>query len=160
MKINSIAQGEVHTHFDDVEEFHKHFFIAYRGKPRALPEDIQTFRVERLQEEVDEYKMALNLLERAVEQQDKVSIAIALEQALDALVDTVYVALGNAHLHGFDFNSAFARVHRANMAKVRAADGYMHLSRYKNPTDIVKPPGWQPPDHSDLVSDNAYPKAT
>ena len=154
-----IAQGEVHSHFDDVEHFHKHFMIAYRGKPRALPEELHKFRVDRLQEEVNEYVLALDLLDRAVEVGDRERINIALEQALDALVDMVYVALGNAHLHGFDFNEAFARVHRANLAKVRAADGYMHLSRYKNAADIVKPPGWVAPSHADLVSDHAYTNA-
>lgn len=155
-----IAQGEVHTHFDDVEHFHKHFQIAYRGKPRAMPGDIQEFRIARLQEEVGEYMMAVKVLDRAIEEQDRAGIEVALAQALDALVDTVYIALGNAHLHGFDFNEAFARVHRANMAKVRAADGNMHLSKYKNPSDIVKPPGWEAPDHSDLVSDHAHLKAS
>jgi predicted HAD superfamily Cof-like phosphohydrolase len=154
-----IAQGVVHTHFDDVEHFHRHFMIAYRGKPRALPDNMRGFRVERLQEEVDEYKLAMDLLDRAVEQQDRASIEVALEQALDALVDTVYIALGNAHLHGFDFNEAFARVHRANLAKVRAEGDYLYLSKYNNSADIVKPPGWEPPSHADLVADHAYPNA-
>lgn len=151
-----IAQNEVHTHFDDVEGFHMHFQIAYRGKPRALPDDMEEFRIARLQEEVDEYKEALVLVNRGVEVGDPARVVSGLEKALDALVDVVYIALGNAHLHGFDFNEAFARVHRANMAKVKAGDGYLHLSKYNNAKDIVKPPGWEPPSHLDLVTDNAY----
>jgi predicted HAD superfamily Cof-like phosphohydrolase len=151
-----IAEGELHSHFDDVVDFHKRFRIAYLGKPRALPENLHEFRVARLQEEVDEYKAALVLLDRAVELQDRSRIVAALEATLDALVDTVYIALGNAHLHGFDFNEAFARVHRANMAKVRAGDGYLHLSKYDNENDVVKPPGWEAPTHEDLVADHVY----
>jgi predicted HAD superfamily Cof-like phosphohydrolase len=68
---------------------------------------------------------------------------------LDALVDLVYVALGTAHMQGFDFNEAWRRVHDANMQKVRAQNA--DESKRGSALDVVKPEGWKPADLSDLV---------
>jgi len=73
-----------------------------------------------------------------------------MEQQLDALVDLVYVALGTAVLSGFDFEEAWRRVHRANMLKVKPRKG--QYTKRRSAFDIVKPPGWQAPDLSDLAS--------
>jgi predicted HAD superfamily Cof-like phosphohydrolase len=119
----------------DINEFHIYFGIHYQGPPRELPKDIRMFRTGFMREELAEYEYACH--------------ANDLEGQLDALVDLVYVALGSAHLHGFDFNEAWARVHDANMKKVKATKasdskrGYVH--------DVVKPPGWVPPNLADLV---------
>jgi predicted HAD superfamily Cof-like phosphohydrolase len=74
-----------------------------------------------------------------------------IEGQLDALVDLVYVALGTAYMHGFDFNEAFKRVHEANMKKVRAVS--MRDSKRGSIYDVVKPEDWTPPDLSDLVKE-------
>ena len=66
-----------------------------------------------------------------------------LEGTLDALVDTVYIALGTAYLMGFDFDKAWKRVHKANMQKIRCATK-------RSPIDVVKPIGWKPPKLDDL----------
>lgn len=121
--------------FEDVRQFQQKFGLEYGGSPRALPMDLTAFRVGFLQEEFQEYCEA--------------SDDGDLERMLDALVDLVYVALGTAYQHGFDFNEAWRRVHAANMAKVRverASD-----SKRGSTYDVVKPAGWRAPDLSDLV---------
>ncbi len=83
---------------------------------------------------------------------DRVSRRLA--EMLDALVDQTYIALGTAHLHGFNFREAWARVHAANMKKkpvVKRSE-----STRSSPHDIVKPDGWQPPDHTDLVKNHIH----
>lgn len=111
----------------DIIEFHEKFDLLYGGPPRKLPAALEDFRIRFMQEELDEYKKATKL-----------------EDKLDALVDLCYVALGTAQFHGFDFMEAWSRVHAANMKKIRSASA-------RSVFDIVKPEGWVPPDHSDLV---------
>jgi predicted HAD superfamily Cof-like phosphohydrolase len=115
----------------DIEAFHDKFEIAYYGVPRSLPEDLQDFRCNFMVEELEEY-------DAACKQGD-------LAKALDALVDLTYVVLGTAHLHGFNFNEAWARVHAANMKKVKGS------SERSDEYDVIKPEGWTPPDLSDLI---------
>jgi predicted HAD superfamily Cof-like phosphohydrolase len=115
----------------DIRDFHTRFDIAYDGPPRHLPLDLYDFREKFLTEEAFEYTTAPTLAKR-----------------FDALVDSVYVAIGSAHLHGFDFYEGWRRVHSANMLKVRAA--FASDSLRNSTHDVVKPPGWSPPDLEDL----------
>lgn len=119
----------------DILEFHTKFEIEYKGKPRFLPDDISKFRIDFLNEEFTEYVDSVNSED--------------LHDQLDALVDLVYVTLGAAHLHGFDFNEAWRRVHSANMSKVLAQSSEESKRGYSK--DVVKPEGWTAPDLSDLV---------
>jgi predicted HAD superfamily Cof-like phosphohydrolase len=124
--------------FQDVIDFHRKFSIQYDGPPRNLAEvdpDLAEFRESRLYDEFLEIKDAI--------------IGDDMEAYLDGLVDLIYIALGTAHLCGWDFNEAWRRVHAKNMAKMRAESA--EASQYKHNCDIVKPPGWTPPDLSDLV---------
>ena len=122
--------------YDDIRMFHEKYQLEYNGPPRSLPEELARFRTNFMQEELTEYNGSHDL-----------------HDELDALVDLVYVALGTAYLHGFDFNEAWRRVQSANMRKVRAerAGDSKRGSTY----DVVKPPGWTPPDLSDLVVDRS-----
>ena len=120
----------------DVVDFHKKFNIAYDGPPRMLPPNLKFFRHQRQTEEVRELYHAQYL-----------------HESLDAIIDTTYIALGTAHLHGFTpemIEEAWRRVQEANMKK--------ELSSPENPgkygvigTDIVKPKGWVAPDLRDIV---------
>lgn len=139
---------------EDIVEFHEKFRLKYDGKPRQLPRDIGGFRRRFLEEEFREYVTAGMNLDLAIHAKDDAEITHWLEQQLDALVDLVYVALGTAHLHGFDFKVAWQRVHSANMAKVRAEDA--SDSKRGSHYDVVKPQGWLPPTHRDLVEDHAH----
>jgi len=121
--------------FKDIKDFHEKFALKYEDKPRTLPNELRVFRIDFMDEEINEYAMA--------------SAQKNLHDQLDALVDLVYVALGTAYMQGFDFNEAWRRVHEANMKKVRAVD--VKDSKRKSVYDVVKPAGWVAPDLSDLV---------
>lgn len=168
----------------DVQAFHEKFDIAYVGPPRLLPdvrgieEDIQErlqmkhsppgigmaeFRRRFLKEEAAEYAAATyrgnyHLHLTADVDGKTTQVTKCLADALDALVDELYVLLGNAHLHGFTrarFVEAWNRVHAKNMQKVRAlADG--SDSKRGTPLDVVKPEGWVAADLSDLVDDHIH----
>lgn len=122
----------------DIKEFHTKFRQTYNGPPRDLPADLQSFRTKFMQEELREYE------EEGV-------IPGNREKQLDALVDLVYVVLGTCELNGFDFREAWRRVHRANMSKVIANPEGDTRSHRDVKFDIVKPEGWLPPNHDDLV---------
>lgn len=145
----------------DVEEFHQKFGIDYAGLPRALPfEDLQ-HRLKFMRQELQEYEthadgalfiLSENMLPR--EGSDGAALNHHLAESLDALADIVYVVLGTAHLHGFDFRTAWARVHAANMAKTISETTTSADNKMKQ--RITKPPGWEAPDHTDLVEKNAH----
>jgi predicted HAD superfamily Cof-like phosphohydrolase len=127
----------------DVTDFHKKFGINYAGEVRPLPEDLITFRNKRAFDEVEEIVHA--------EATDD------LPMVLDGIIDTIYILLGTAHLHGFTpekINEAWRRVHVANMAKQLATSetGSPHGELGIRNGDIIKPPGWKAPDLSDLCS--------
>lgn len=121
--------------YQAIHEFHTKFGLEKPPAPKLLGEEASDFRIQFLYEEVNEYCDASAVNDKA--------------GMLDALVDLVYVALGTAYLHGFDFNTAFQRVHEANMQKVRA--NRPEQSKRGTSLDVVKPHGWQPPNLEDLV---------
>lgn len=143
----------------DVNAFHAKFGQEYMGKPRALPHDLFDFRVKFHDEETSEYRdEQLELLD-AIERKDRRDIISSLEKQLDGLCDSIWVLLGTADLQfgRRAFIEAWRRVVKANMAKVRkdvAEEGHTDSGRAAK-FDIVKPAGWEAPDHRDLVSDNA-----
>jgi len=128
---------------EDLEAFHIKYGLEYTGMPRMLPGELLEFRVKFLQEELREY----------IDHISQENQTEALVQSLDALVDLVYVAIGTAYLHGFSpviFDEAWRRVQEANMSKVRAERA--SDSKRGSTFDVVKPSGWTPPDHTDLVN--------
>jgi len=129
--------------YKDIQEFHKKFKLEYDGDPRELPHKLFNFRLAFMQEELNEYRDAY-WFASAVPKNGKVD----LEGQLDALVDLVYVAIGTAYMHGFDFNEAWRRVHEANMKKIRTQR--ISDSKRASEYDVVKPEGWTSPDLSDL----------
>lgn len=111
-------------------------------RPIIPAAEIITRRIDMLQEELDELRLACD-------RQDKAAIA-------DALTDLDYVLIGAF----FDFglydvkDEAFALVHAANMAKI-PPDGRI---RRRVDGKILKPPGWSPPDLAPLLA--AYEQPT
>ena len=90
-----------------------------------------SYRLGHIEEEVRE-------LNDAVENADVIEMA-------DALVDIVYVTIGTAMACGINFQACWDEVHRSNMKKQRAKpDG--SDSKRGSGWDIVKPPGWTPPN--------------
>lgn len=121
--------------FKDIKDFHEKFGLRRDEKPGPLNEELQDFRIKFLKEELQEYIDSVNIND--------------MHGAFDALIDLVYVALGTAYLHGFQFDDGWELVHAANMKKVRAerADESKRGTQY----DIVKPEGWVAPDLSKLL---------
>lgn len=161
----TLMHADAMTFFGDIARFHERFALEYRGKPRLLDSELAEFRIKFLQEELDEYKKATEEATKYLRQsslpfdtseEDDAwpDLACYLEKQLDALVDLVYVAIGTAYLHGYDFNEAWRRVHNANMKKIRAHK--VDESKRGSTYDVVKPVGWEAPNHYDLVKNHAH----
>lgn len=123
--------------FKDIKDFHTKFGLKYEGNSRLLEKSLSDFRIKFLTEELVEYRLA-------IENKN-------LEDAFDALIDLVYVALGTAYLHGFNFPEGWKLVHEANMKKVRVKS--KEDSKRYHQADIVKPEGWKPPDLKSIMTD-------
>jgi Uncharacterized protein conserved in bacteria len=67
---------------------------------------------------------------------------------VDAIIDLVVVAVGALNEAGVDGQKAWDEVLRANMEKV---PGHNASRADSGGFDLVKPAGWEPPDHSDNV---------
>jgi predicted HAD superfamily Cof-like phosphohydrolase len=140
----------------DVDAFHTKFGLFYDGEPRALPDELLQFRLDFMREEMGEYRVQRYLLAQLLSERplNIDAIATVLDKQIDALVDLVYVVIGTARLHGFDFNASWRRVHEKNMQKVRAQ--HADESKRGSTFDVIKPPGWTPPSHVDLVRHHAH----
>lgn len=121
----------------DIYDFHEKFRLLYDGPPKTLEDDMLSFRVKFMQEELDEYA------ESAAEGD--------LEKQLDAIIDLVYVALGTLLLQGMlpAFSPGWRRVQDANMAKVRTER--VEDSKRGSTFDVTKPEGWKAPTHADII---------
>lgn len=141
----------------DIFDFHEKFNLKYDGLPRPLDPELMAFRSNFIVEENNElvqsnqYLFDLSRSSSATEAE----IVEQLEQVLDAYVDLIYVVMGTAHMQGMTpvMSEAWRRVHRANMAKVRAKSAA--ASKRNSHFDVVKPKGWQPPRHVDLIVRNS-----
>lgn len=123
------------SNFDDVGEFHEKFGLpavrrTHPVHPQLLDHDMFRFRLKFLEEELSEFVHAQH--------------AQDLAKAADALIDLVYVAMGTAHKMGLPWQELWREVQRANMAKERATSA--DQSKRGSTFDVIKPPGWQPPD--------------
>lgn len=126
---------------DDVINFRTKYNLPIPGKPTNLDYDMFKFKVGHLEEELDELKEAFS---------DPLGYPGSCKNNLmmevtDALVDLCYVAIGTSLAMGVNFQACWDKVHEANMSKVNAnEDGSNSKRGHKN--DIIKPPGWTPPD--------------
>lgn len=68
------------------------------------------------------------------------------EEWVDGHIDLIVIALGTLLLAGVDVQKAWDQVINANMAKER---GVKKGREDSGGWDIMKPPGWKGPDHSD-----------
>lgn len=121
---------------DDVRQFHQKFNMPKRVWGEVFKKDVVLFRLSFLLEELQELSSALNNDD--------------FEQATDALVDLVYVALGTADILSLPFPAAWEEVHKANMQKVAVASS--KESKRGSQLDIGKPAGWEPPDILQFLS--------
>lgn len=154
------------TFFDDVVEFSEKFQLPRcREQHHELTRDQLAFRIKFMLEELSEYLDAVGVIALKNDANsktcdlEKLSVDVGYvpstpDKAFDALIDLVYVILGTAHMHRFNFNEGWKRVHAANMSKVLAKD-YPELNekdwRKNSPMDIVKPKDWEAPSLKDLL---------
>ena len=122
----------------DVKAFHEKFGFLVHETPGHLTKRKLRERVEFLEEELAEFKVACATQDLA-------------EQG-DALIDLVYVALGTAVMLGLPWEAMWAEVQRANMAKERGVGKRGHQF------DCVKPEGWMPPNHEYVLRVHGYNK--
>jgi predicted HAD superfamily Cof-like phosphohydrolase len=116
--------------FKLVLAMHEHFQIPLQREPGMLDEETMQFRLNFLDEE-------LNELYGAWETND-------LEGMADGLIDLIIVALGTAAMMGLPFNDMFMEVHEANMRKVRVENA--DDSKRGHGFDLKKPVDWQGPN--------------
>ena len=124
--------------WSDIVKFHQKFSLPQEEMPSFPNEEITAFRIDFMQEELNEFK-------EAVEKRDIVT-------AFDALLDLAYVTLGTAYLMHLPWNEGWAHVQAANMEKVRAKKATD--SKRGSTYDVVKPPGWVPPNrmlHAEVI---------
>lgn len=100
--------------------------------PKLTPNRLQ-WRLNFLKEEMQELEEAINLK--------------SPEEVVDGIVDIMVVALGTLKEADVDIAKAWEVVAIANMAKERGESKRPGSGGH----DLMKPPGWKAPDHSDNV---------
>ena len=113
--------------YEEVKKFQKAFGHPYSDKPTLLTYERALKRYKWMLEEINEFL-------EASKNQDIV------EQA-DAMIDTMYFALGNLVEMGVKPDKLFYIVQEANMSKL-FSDGKPH---YNEMGKVIKPDGWQDP---------------
>jgi hypothetical protein len=119
---------------DDIAEMHTKFGVnpVIRSLDQDKLKTFLQFRINFLQEELDEMKTAENG-----------------DDVVDALIDLCVVAIGTLNAFDVDAYKAWNRVHEKNMAKNPGVN-----ANRPNPLglpDLIKPEGWTPPTHVDNV---------
>lgn len=136
------------TTFQLVAEFHRKFGLpvtpgigcaSWDRRAPALPDpDTFLFRLQFMYEELNEILAAYR--------------AGDLAKVADGLADLDYVLAGTAHFLGVPHDDVVREVHRANMAKERAAGAADARSSRGSALDVVKPEGWAPPDVAGVLA--------
>lgn len=120
------------TNYGDVHNFHRKFGLPHPRIPQLLDDDTFDFRLNFMKEELEE-------LESAHDRGD-------LAGFFDALLDLTYVVMGTGVMAGLPWQAGWDVVQYANMRKVRAESAQDDRSSRKHRLDVVKPPGWEPPN--------------
>jgi len=118
----------------DIAEMHKKFGVNHviRNLDKEKLKMFLQFRIDFLQEELDEMKTA-----------------DSADDIVDALIDLCVVAIGTLDAYDVDSHEAWRRVLKANMAKNPGIK-----PERPNPLglpDLIKPEGWTAPTHVDNV---------
>lgn len=140
------------SHWDnDIHTMHTKFKV--REVIATLPRDklltFLKFRLDFLQEELNEARSAFEALEAdtgGLQENAKVEYA---DEIVDAMIDLCVVAIGTLDAFQVDAHKAWTRVLNANMQK----EPGIKASR-PNPLglpDLIKPEGWTAPSHIDNI---------
>lgn len=117
-----------------IANLYKKFGITVEKDPYKLDKGMVKERIEHIESEIVELKDAL--------------IRENLMDIIDALVDIVYLTKGTAISMGYAWGEHFQEVHRANSEKERGE----HPKRPGRKEDLIKPKGWIPPNHKDILN--------
>ena len=113
--------------YEEVKEFHTAFGHPHSDVPVSMTSDRAKKRYAWILEEINEFL-------------DAVKAEDIVEQA-DAMIDTIYFALGTLVEMGVQPDELFRIVQHANMSKLWA-DGKPH---YNEMGKVIKPDGWENP---------------
>ena len=124
----------------DIAEMHTKFGVnpVIRQLDAEKLRTFLKFRIDFLQEELDEMRAALDAGNEK-----------SADDTVDALIDLCVVAIGTLNAFDVDAYVAWNRVHGKNMQK----DAGVNANR-PNPLglpDLIKPVGWTSPTHADNV---------
>lgn len=127
----------VDKELEDVRAFHDKFgFLNNHRYPTMVAKRKLRERAECIQEELDEFKAAIETQDFA-------------EQA-DALIDIVYFVKGTAVQMGLPWEDLWDDVQRANISKERGVTKRGHAF------DVKKPEGWVPPNGKAILLEHGF----
>lgn len=133
------------SYFEHVGEFHERMGLPVAGRsvPCLMRHGDFRYRVAFLMEEMREL----------IEAHASGDVA----GAADALADLVWVACGTAHYMGVPLDLVWCEIRRANMEKRPWQEGDPVKPRNVGHVEgeVVKPPGWRPPDVHGVLADFA-----
>jgi len=159
------------SNFDDVGDFHAKFDlpnVTHEGPyPRQPDPKLMEFRLNFLLEELGELIEAVGAkleLSDIVVAGSRSLLAVVPEdaeidhaKAFDALLDLAYVTFGAAHVLGYPWQEGWDRVQAANITKERSIDTSPDRVAQRGGTwDVIKPPGWTPPDIEGLLRERGW----
>ena len=121
------------TNFEKVGLFMKTFGQEVKTKPSLSNDKINKLRVDLIDEELTEFKDAINNND--------------LKEAVDALTDILYVTYGAGHAFGVNLDKCFEEVQRSNMSKL-GVDG---KPIYNDAGKVMKGPRYFKPDLSQFI---------
>ena len=116
------------TNFEKVGKFMKTFGQEVKTKPGFSNDKINKLRIDLIDEELNELKVAINNKD--------------LKEAIDALTDILYVTYGAGHAFGVNLDECFDEVQRSNMSKL-GEDG---KPIYNQAGKVMKGPNYFAPD--------------
>lgn len=118
-----------------VADMHYQFGFDIGDFPKLLTRDLAQERAEKMQEELEEFRIAC-------EQSD-------LAGAGDALIDLAVFLKGTAVMMGLPWGPLWDDVMRANMSKERGTAP----NRPEHKQDLIKPKGWRGPQTQAILDE-------
>ena len=122
------------TNFEKVGLFMKTFGQEVKLKPGLSNEKINNLRIDLIEEELRELKLAIQTKD--------------LKETADALTDILYVTYGAGHAFGINLDKCFNEVQKSNMSKL-SADG---KPIYNDKGKVMKGPNYFKPDLGKYVA--------
>ena len=122
------------TNFERVKEFMDTFGQEVKLKPGLSNVKINNLRVDLIEEELRELKLAIQTKD--------------LKETADALTDILYVTYGAGHAFGINLDKCFEEVQNSNMSKL-GSDG---RPIFNEKGKVMKGPDYFKPDLSKFVA--------